>query len=61
MYDMTDDEESEEIIRKPWYPSPVKRPGLYLIQPKKKLLSGMVLTAYTSEENPQKGGKINKM
>jgi len=61
MFDSTEDDGWEEIQKKPWRPSSVKRPALYLIQPKRKLPFGMGLQVFTPDETPQKGGKINKM
>ena len=61
MFDMTEEDGWEEVLKKPWRPSSAKRPALYLIQPKKRPSSGMGLRVFTPDETPQKGGKINEM
>ena len=61
MYEMTEEDGWEDILKKPWRPSSVKRPALYLIQPKKIPTSNMGLRVFTPDETPQKGGKINEM
>ena len=61
MFDMTEEDGWEDILKKPWKPSSAKRPALYLIQPKKIPITSMGFRVCTPAETPPKGGKINEM
>ena len=61
MFDMTEEDGWEDILKKPWKPSSAKRPALYLIQPKKIPINSMGFRVFTTAETHPKGGKINEM
>jgi hypothetical protein len=61
MNDMTENDEREDIIIKPWYPSSSRRSSMYVFNPKQNPPSRMGLQVFTPDETPQKGGKITEM
>ena len=61
MNDITENDEREDIIIKPWYPSSSRRSSMYVFNSKQKPRSRTGLQVFTPDETPQKGGKINKM